>query len=348
MKCKLFFLLFLSFNIIISISLNSKDSKALERISNTIKLILSLDIKIRITKFLIEYPKYILYGRRLSGLIILNPNEILVTQDENNKSKFTAHNITTEQILFCKLNYINTYDLLEYDFVIEIHYSKIIFLLINDYLILEYMIIDSYKVEPVNGMANLDYFKLLNEGTKGKYKDYDDEIFEINNLHKTLAEKSKKFFSLKIKEIRKIFNLLTYDLYNILNSSISVNISCSEDIIKNYNVTYIYFSNIKTNLNNLHFKSPSSLWVDKIEFIGYYKSNLFENITDFSFILDYESNCVLSPYSFNLTIDRDKIKGDIFKNHPEQIDAIYNAIKNDFISIYLKNVVNKYYNSFSN
>ena len=350
MTCKLLFLLFFFFNAIISIKLSSK---ALERVTNTIRVMLSLDKEFSISSYYFEFPKYELQVLKSSNLIVLNPNEILVTQDENDTSKFIAHNITTEQLLFCKLNYLNQDNKFNFDFAIEMHYSQIIFKsnesdLKSNYLFLDDLKNDFYKIEPVSGIANLDYFKLLNKGIKAKYK-YNNEKIEINNMYETISEKSFIFFSKKIKLIGDSFNLLTYDLFNILNSLKLTNISCSENTIKNYNVVYIYFTDIKTVIEYLNAKTLNrGLLIDEIEFTGYYKSNLFKNEVSFSCFTSYNKGSVLYPNYFYINIDKDGIKGDAFIEHPEQKDAIYNAIENDVIS-YLNDVILKnYYNSFSN
>ena len=351
MTRKLFFILFVSFNIKILSNLYPKDSKELERITNTIRLILSLDKEVTTTSFSIEYPKYILYVIRFSNLVIFNPNEILVTQDENDPSQFIAHNVTTEQILLCKLSYLSTANLFDYNFNVEMHYSKIIFTLNSSYgihLFLQNFTLDSYKIEPTSGISNLDYFKLLNKGAKAKYK-YNDKTFEINSLYETLSEKSMEFFNIKIKKVGKKFNLLTYDLYNILNNSLPANISCSENTVKNYNISYIYFSNIKTYLEYLDAESHSNgLLIYDIEFTGYYKSNLFENVINFSILSDYERASALYPKQLYLNLDKKTIKGDIFDKYTEQVDAIYNAIDSDYLSSYLKVIVKNYFDSFSN
>ena len=327
-----------------------KESKKLERIKNSIKYIFSnLEGLINETSFSVLYEKY---NISFNNLRILKPfiNENEIYEEKNSTEKFYKLN----NIIFdCKAKvniqiFSDNEDLIKYgDMFFGINLENINLKLVSDYLI-------KYEESNINFVnytlfKDLNFFSDFNQRKNFTFYESGKLPINIDNLNSKLKEFFHTKFEERIKKIEKIFNILTYDLTQILDRSPN-----------EFNLSYAYLEYIK--INKIQTKPNYIMFDEKENSIKLYSINItgiYIVLTfEINFIINCSKNIKNNPYiilkrnksnnifelnieNCTLTDNNSLISLDDYKNE------VFESIKNIYYK-HLEKIFNNYYNIYLN
>ena len=327
-----------------------KESKKVERIKNSIKYIFSnLEGLINETSFSILHEKY---NISFNNLRILKPfiNENEIYEEKNSKETFYKLNnfvFNYKAEVNIKL-FSDNEDLIKYgDIFFEINFENIKLKLVSDYLI-------KYEESNINFVnytlfKDLNFFSNFNQRKNFTFYESGKSPINIDNLNLKLKVFFHTKFEERIKKIEKIFNILTYDLTQILDKSPN-----------EFNLSYAYLEYIK--INKIQTK-PNYIIIDQKEnSIKLYDINITGIYIVLTFEINFNINCAKNikniPYiilnrnksnnifelnieNCTLTDDNSIISLDDYKNE------VFESIKNIYYK-HLENIFNNYYNIYLN
>jgi hypothetical protein len=297
MKYFLFFLFSLLINIYAE---NVMETRASERIKNTIISMLLIESEEQFS-FALKFKKIHLNFTNFAYFDI--PNRDFKFSHINHNGNISLNDM---DIIFKSDIIINFFNENIIEFLIKVHFDKIIFNNNNNENI---QIVDaipkSLNFSDKSQIGQLSYFKEFNQMKNATLIKKNGEKIENVNIESALLDISKTSIINKIKNVQLHFNFLTYDLNNKLNSIIGEIFQCSKPF-ERLDKEYVSFSieKIDIPLNSISI-TDNKIKISDMKFIGflYYEkeSNEYGKYS-FSFFVDERNEASFEQNKFNLTI----------------------------------------------
>ena len=194
------------------------NNKSLERIENGIRFIFSnIEGLIDGKSFSLLYEKYNITFNNLRILKpFINGHEIY-EEKNNNDIYYSLNDIILDYKAEVDIQIFSEYsDVIKHgNIFFKINFENIKFKLINDLRIK----FEESKIKFVNYsfLSELNFFTDFNQMKNCTFHETGKDTIDIDDLNSKLKEYFNEAFVEKIKEIEKNFNLLTYDLIQILD-----------------------------------------------------------------------------------------------------------------------------------
>ena len=232
-------------------------------------------------------------------------NDMNFIQDDKDTSKYILKNIT---IFFISQIQLNNFTTTKIDFLFEVSFDKILFQNKTNFLKILDATPSSVYISQNSQIGQLSFFNQFNKLENAIFFDENGKKFENINIISTFLNLSKTLIIKKISNVQKHFNLLTYDLDQILNKIIGNSYICPSHYSDIYYISSIYISNIDIPFEYIYF-DEGQLIIDRMNVSGsYYSKILEERFVSFSFYNDDKDNIFFEKEFYSLIdIKSDKL-----------------------------------------
>ena len=254
--------------------------------------------------FSLRYKNTILKFINFSYFDLLS-NDMNIFQDDRDSSKYILKNIT---IFFISQIQLNNFTTTKIDFLFEVSFDKILFQNKTNFLKILDATPSSVYISQNSQIGQLSFFNQFNKLENATFFDENGKKFENINIISTFLNLSKTLIIKKISNVQKHFNLLTYDLDQILNKIIGNSYICPSHYSDIYYISSIYISNIDIPFEYIYF-DEGRLIIDRMNVSGsYYSKILEERFVSFSFYNDDKDNIFFQKEFYSLIdIKSDKL-----------------------------------------
>ena len=232
-------------------------------------------------------------------------NDMNIFQDDRDSSKYILKNIT---IFFISQIQLNNFTTTKIDCLFEVNFDTFIFQNKTNFLKILDATPSSVYISQNSQIGQLSFFNQFNKLENATFFDENGKKFENINIISTFLNLSKTLIIKKISNVQKHFNLLTYDLDQILNKIIGNSYICPSHYSDIYYISSIYISNIDIPFEYIYF-DEGQLIIDRMNVSGSYYSKIFEErFVSFSFYNDDKDNIFFEKEFYSLIdIKSDKL-----------------------------------------
>ena len=293
--------------LLISFNCENETEIELEKIKNVTISMIEINTNDSIS-FSLRYKNTILKFINFSYFDLLS-NNINIIQDINSSSKYILKNAT---ILFKSEIQLNDFKTSKIDFLFEVYFDEFVFQNKKNFLKILDATPNSLYISQNSQIGQLSFFNQFNKLENASFFDENGKILGDVNVFSTFLNLSKSLIITKITNVQKSFNLLTYDLDQILNNIIGNNYICPKHYTDIYGISSIYISNIEIPLEYLYF-DEGQLIIDRMNVSGSYYSRIYEgSFVTFNFYNDENDNIFFEKeffYLINVQVNKLNYKG---------------------------------------